>query len=67
MPILSKEFVRGLPIPFDTVYKFARGLPIPLTHLQEGCPNNIQRVNLCAIPMKKVKFKVENHEATGSF
>ncbi len=39
----------------------------PLTHLQEDCPNKIQRFSHCAIPLKKVKFKVENQEATDSF
>jgi hypothetical protein len=35
-----------------------------MAHLQEGCPNYIQKGNLCAIPLKKVKFKVKNKEAT---
>jgi D-serine deaminase-like pyridoxal phosphate-dependent protein len=34
--------------------------------LQKGCPNCTQRGNLCAIPLKKVKFKVKNQEAINS-
>jgi hypothetical protein len=40
--------------------KFARRVATALTHLQEGCPNNIQRGNLSATSPKKVKFKVKN-------
>jgi hypothetical protein len=39
----------------------------PMAHLQEGCPNCTQKGNLCAIPLKKVKFKVKNQEATNSY
>jgi hypothetical protein len=35
-----------------------------MAYLQEGCPNYTQRGNLCAIPLKKVKYKVKNQEAT---
>jgi hypothetical protein len=35
-----------------------------MAHLQEGCPNNTQRGSLCAIPLKKVKYKVKKQEAT---
>jgi hypothetical protein len=35
-----------------------------MAYLQEGCPNYTQRGNLCAIPVKKVKYKVKNQEAT---
>jgi hypothetical protein len=34
-----------------------------MTYLQKGCPNYTQRGNFCAIPLKKVKLKVENQEA----
>jgi hypothetical protein len=34
-----------------------------MAYLQEGCPNYTQRGNLCAIPPKKVKYKVKNQEA----
>jgi hypothetical protein len=29
-----------------------------MAYLQEGCPNYTERGNLCAIPLKKVKYKV---------
>jgi hypothetical protein len=35
-----------------------------MAYFQEGCPNYTQRGNLCAIPQKKVKYKVKNQEAT---
>ncbi len=35
-------------------------------HLQEGCPIDIQRDNLSAAPLKKIKFKFKNQEATDS-
>jgi hypothetical protein len=41
--------------------------PQPLARLLKGCPNHIQRSNLCAVPQKKPKFSVKNQEATVSF
>ncbi len=38
-----------------------------MEYLQEGCPNYTQRGNLCAIPLKKVKYKVKNQETTNSY
>jgi hypothetical protein len=37
-----------------------------MAHLQEGCPSYTQRGNLCAIPLKKVKFKVKKQETINS-
>ncbi len=45
------------------VTNFAERCQQPMAYLQEGCPNWTQRSNLCAIPLKKVKFKVEHQEA----
>jgi hypothetical protein len=36
-------------------------------HLQEGFPINKERGNLFAIPLKKLKVKINIQEATGSF
>ncbi len=36
-------------------------------HLQQGCPINKERGNLFAIPLKKLKFKINIQEATDSF
>ncbi len=36
-------------------------------HLQEGCPINKERGNLFAIPLKKLKIKINIQEATDSF
>ncbi len=58
----------GCQYPLTPWKKFARGLPTKhMAHLQEGCPNCTQRGNLCAIPLKKVKFKVKNQEALNSY
>jgi hypothetical protein len=38
-----------------------------MAYLKEGCPNYTQRGNLCAIPLKKVKYKVKNQEATNNY
>jgi hypothetical protein len=35
--------------------------------LQEGCPSNKERGNLFAIPLKKLKVKINIQEATESF
>jgi hypothetical protein len=35
-------------------------------HLQEGCPINKERGNLFAIPLKKLKIKINIQEATDS-
>jgi predicted amidophosphoribosyltransferase len=72
------ENFRGLPIISDTLLQICqrvantlsrpvknlpKGCQQPLEHLQEGCANCTERGNLCAIPLKKVKFKVKNQEA----
>ncbi len=82
LPMSSGEFVRGLPITSDTLLQICqrvvnkllapvtnlpKGCQQPMAHLQEGCPNCTQRGNLCAIPLKKVKFKVIKKEATDSY
>jgi hypothetical protein len=36
-------------------------------HLQEGCPINKERGNLFAIPLEKLKVKINIQEATDSF
>jgi hypothetical protein len=36
-------------------------------HLQEGCPINKERGNLFAIPLKKLKVKINIQEVTDSF
>jgi hypothetical protein len=36
-------------------------------HFQEGCPINKERGNLFAIPLKKLKVKIKEQEATDSF
>ncbi len=36
------------------------------THLQEGCPRNKERGKLFAIPLKKLKVKINIQEATDS-
>jgi hypothetical protein len=36
-------------------------------HLQEGCTSNKERGNLFAIPLKKLKIKINIQEATDSF
>jgi hypothetical protein len=38
-----------------------------MAYLQEACPNYTQRGNLCAIPLKNVKYKVKNQEAKNSY
>jgi hypothetical protein len=49
---------------FNTLWPPVTNLPEdcqqPLTHLREGCPENKQRSNLFATPLKKVKFTLEN-------
>jgi hypothetical protein len=82
LPIPSGEFVRGLPITSDTLLQICQriantlfpsvtnlpeGCQQPMAHLQECCPNCTPRGNLCAIPLKKVKFTVKNKEATDSY
>jgi hypothetical protein len=63
LTIPSREFVRELPIPLTPFNKFAKGLLTTVTHLQEGCPNNIQRGTFVHyLPLKKVKFKVKNQK-----
>jgi hypothetical protein len=46
---------------------FQRVLDNLYRHLQEGCPINKERGNLFAIPLKKLKVKINIQEATGSF
>ena len=53
--------------PLTPCKKFARGLLTTFGTLQKGCPNCTQRGNLCAIPLKKVKFKVKNQEAINRY
>jgi hypothetical protein len=38
-----------------------------MAYLKEGCPNYIERGNLCAIPLKEVKLKFKNQEAINSY
>jgi hypothetical protein len=38
-----------------------------MAFMQEGCPNYTQRGNLCAIPLKKLKFEVKNKETINSY
>ncbi len=38
-----------------------------LWYFQQGCPNYTQRDNLCAIPLKRLKFKVKNLERMKSY
>jgi hypothetical protein len=52
---------------FSPCKTFARGLLTTFGTLQKGCPNYTQRGNLCAIPLKKVKFKVKNQEAINRY
>jgi hypothetical protein len=42
-------------------------LPTTYGTFQQGCPNCTQRGNLCAIPLKKIKFKVKNKEAINNY
>jgi hypothetical protein len=70
LPILSEEFVRGLPAPFDTLEKicqrvantFAKGLPTTSDTFSRGLPQYIQKCNLFATPLRKVKFKVKTNK-----
>jgi hypothetical protein len=54
-------FARGLPLPSNP---WPEGIDYPPEqlsegrHLQEGFPNNKERGNLFAIPLKKLKVKV---------
>ncbi len=57
----------GCQYPLIPCTKFARGLLTTFGTLRKGCPNCKQRGNLCAIPLKKVKFKVKNQEAINSY
>jgi hypothetical protein len=56
------------PYPLNPCNKFDGGLLTTYgIFSKEGCPNYTQRGNLCAIPLKKVKYKVKNQEATSSY
>jgi hypothetical protein len=56
----DKYFPEGCQSPLTICVTYLpEGCRQPLTLLQQGCPNNIERSNLCAIPLKKVKFKVK--------
>ncbi len=52
------NLLEGCQYPLTSCKKFARGLLTTFGTLQKGCPN----CNLCAIPLKEVKFKVINQE-----
>jgi hypothetical protein len=82
LPIPPGKFARGLSSHSHTLQQIchtvANNLLTPVTnlpegcqqciaHLQEGCPNYIQKGNLYSIPLNKVKFNVKNQEATDSY
>jgi hypothetical protein len=54
LPTLLRTLSEDCQFPLIPGNKFARGLLTNLwTHLQEGCPNNINRGNVSAISLKK--------------
>jgi hypothetical protein len=65
----------GYQYPLAPYEKYARGLLIhfpkgcqqPLTHLQEGCPNTIQKGKLFATILQNVKFKAKNQQAAEKY
>jgi hypothetical protein len=53
--------------PVRPYYKFVIELPTTYGTFARGLPQLHTKGDLCAIPLKKVKFKVKNKEAINSF
>ncbi len=75
------QIVRGLPVPSDTLLQICQrvastlwhhvtnlpeGYQYHLRHLREGCSSNMSRSYLFEKPLKKMKFKFKNKDATDS-
>ncbi len=61
---------QGCQYPLTPCYKFTRGLAKTYGIFARGLPQlntKGQAFKLCAIPLKKVKFKVKNQEAINSY
>jgi hypothetical protein len=64
LPTPSYPWPEGIDHPPE---QLSEGIGNLYRHLQEGCPINKERGNLFAIPLKKLKVKINIQEATDSF